>query len=80
MYGILHYLLVQIFLAMKCSLRYHTIVTKFRITVAVACSWLVAVICAVIDRVLAEIAQSIHNLHNLLYHIIVSISLLVISY
>ena len=63
------------FVAMKCSLRYHSIVTKFRITVAVACSWLFAVTCAVIYRVLPEMRQSIR-----LGHLFVALSLLVIIY
>ena len=63
------------FVAMKFSLRYHMIVTKFRLTVAVACSWLIAVICAVIYRVLPEMRQSIR-----LGHLFVAISLLVIIY
>ena len=41
-----HVVLISIerLIAMKYSLRYHSIVTKFRLTVAVACSWLIGVI------------------------------------
>ena len=63
------------FVAMKCSLRYDTVVTKFRITVAVACSWLAAVTCSVVNRVSPEIVQSIR-----LGHIMAASSLLVIIY
>ena len=63
------------FVAMKFSLRYHTIVTKFRITVAVACSWLIPVTYVVISRVSPELVQSIR-----LSHIIAAISLFVIIY
>ena len=49
--------------------------TKFRITVAVACSWLAAVTCSVVNRVSPEIVQSIR-----LGHIMAASSLLVIIY
>ena len=60
------------FVAIKCSLRYDTVVTKFRITIAVACSWLMAVTCAVINRPSSEIAQS-----TMLGHMVVAMCLLV---
>ena len=63
------------FVAMKCSLRYDTVVTKFCITVAVACSWLVAVACSFVNRVSPEIVQSIR-----LGHIMAAVSLVVIIY
>ena len=63
------------FVAMKCSLRYHTIVTKFRITVAVACSWLIAVTFNVINRVSPELVESTR-----LFETLSAISLLVIIY
>jgi len=59
------------FVAMKCSLRYHTIMTKFRITVAVACSWLVAVACSIFNKVSPEIR---------IVPIMTAISLVVIIY
>ena len=34
---------VERFVAIKCSLRYDSIVTKFRLTVAVACCWLIMI-------------------------------------
>lgn len=40
---------VERFVAMKYSLRYQTIVNKFRITVAVACCWLIAIACYVLQ-------------------------------
>jgi len=59
------------FVAMKCSFQYHTIMTKFRITVAVACSWLVAVACSIFNKVSPEIR---------IVPIMTAISLVVIIY
>jgi len=63
------------FVAMKYSLRYHTIVTKFRVTLAVACSWLIAVIFTVINKVSPELVESTR-----LFETLSAISLLVIIY
>ena len=60
---------------MKFSLRYDTIVTTFRIIVAMACSWLTAVTHVVIRIVSPEIVGSIK-----LGHLFAAISLLEIIY
>ena len=75
--SIFHLVLVSAdrFVAMKFSLRYETIVTKFRIIVAVACSWLIAVTYIVARIVSPEIVKLIR-----LSHVLVAISLLVIIY
>ena len=75
--SIFHLVLISAdrFVAMKCSLRYDTIVTKFRITVAVTCSWLIAVTYIVIRIVSPETVKLIR-----LSHLLVAISLLVIIY
>ena len=64
--SIFHLVLISAdrFVAIKCSLRYDTVVTKFRITIEVACSWLMAVTCAVINRPSSEIAQSGDNVRS----------------
>ena len=51
--SVLHVTLIAFerYLAMKYSLRYASIVTKFRITVAVVCCWLVSLVHCVIRRV-----------------------------
>lgn len=76
--SIIHLVLVSAdrFVAMKCSLLYDTIVTKFRITVAAACSWLFPVIYVFIRfMVLPELMEKI-----MLGHIVVAICLLMIIY
>ena len=76
--SIFHLVLISAdrFVAMKYSLRYHTIVTKFRITVAVACSWLFAVIYVFIKLiVLPELVVKI-----MLGHIFIAICSLAIIY
>ena len=75
--SIFHLVLISAdrFVAIKFSLRYDTIVTKFRITVAVACSWLIAVTYIVVRIVSPEIVKLMR-----LSHVFVAISLLVIIY
>ena len=76
--SIFHLVLISAdrFVAMKYSLRYDTIVTKFRITVAAACGWLFPVIYVFIRFiVLPEIIPKI-----MLVHFVVAICLLVIIY
>ena len=75
--SIFHLVLISVdrLVAMKFSLRYDTIVTKFRITVAGACSWIIGVTYVVIRTVSPEIVASLR-----LTHLLVAISLLVIIY
>ena len=74
--SIFHLVLISAdrFVAMKYSLRYDTIVTKFRISVAAACSWFFPVIYAFIRfLVLPELMEKI-----MLGHIVVAFCLLAI--
>ena len=75
--SIFHLVLISAdrFVAIKFSLRYDTIVTTFRIIVAVACSWLTAVTYVVIRIVSPELVELIR-----LSHVFAAISLLVIIY
>ncbi|XP_078359602.1 alpha-1A adrenergic receptor-like [Oculina patagonica] len=75
--SLFHLVLISIerFVAMKYSLRYNTIVTKFRLTVAVACSWLIAITYCVLKMASPKIVKS-----TKLAHLLAVISLLVIIY
>ena len=74
--SVFHLVLISIerLIAMKYSLRYHSIVTKFRLTVAVACSWFICVIFYLFLNFIVPDKKFI------LAHTIVSSSLFVIFY
>ncbi len=71
--SLFHLMLISIerFVAMKYSLQYNTIVTKFRITLAVACFWLISITYGVIRMASPKIVLRLAN-------ILAVISLLVI--
>ena len=71
-----HMVIVSIerLIAIKYSLRYQSIVTKFRLKVTVACSWLIGVI------VYLFLNQVFPSIRVILAHLLVSSSLLVIFY
>lgn len=77
MASLFHLVLISIerFMAMKHSLRYNTIITNFHMTVAVACSWLIAITFCVLRDVSPEMVQS-----TKLGPILSAISLLVMIY
>ena len=72
--SLFHLVLISVerFVAMKYSLRYESIVTKFRVTVAVAGSWLIVIVYAI-----TRIAPGIKAIPP---QIFIIVSLLVISY
>ena len=55
--SVLHLTLIAVerYLAMKYSLQYDSIVTKFRITVAAACCWLISIVHRVLRRVIPDL-------------------------
>ena len=76
--SLFHLVLISIerFVAMKYSLRYKTIVNTFRITVAVACSWLIAIAYYVRKMTVRKV---VHRSFKLV-HWLAGISLSVIIY
>lgn len=75
--SLFHLVLISMerFVAMKYSLRYNTILNKFRITVAVSCSWLITIAYCVLRMASPKIVQS-----TKLAHVLAALSLSVIIY